>query len=187
MANKSFKTVAAHLTGTYAAVYTPAATKQFAGKLHIVPANPGLNLDVDVRLVLVTGGNFQYVEGQRVVSKGALEVELKIQKSDSVHAKVDGYVETAITAISKDTACIVTMASVPFANGQKIIVDGGDMTEIPLGVYTAQQVSDVDFELQTEDGVAINSTGYTTYTTGGTSALHLADALVVGYEETEPT
>lgn len=72
--------------------------------------------------------------------------------------------EVAITAITKTNPAVVSAASHGFAAGDVIGIIGGDMTEVNDRVFTVANPNAGDFELSGED-----STGHTTYTTGGTA------------------
>ena len=70
----------------------------------------------------------------------------------------------AISSISKGATCTVTTSVAHgYSNGERVLIDGGDMTEID-GVYEISGVAPTTLVL-----VGVDSTAYTTYTTGGTS------------------
>jgi hypothetical protein len=69
----------------------------------------------------------------------------------------------AITGITKANPAVVTAASHGFSNGDKVRISSvGGMTEVNGNLYTVANKTANTFELS-----GINSTGYTTYTSGG--------------------
>ena len=81
--------------------------------------------------------------------------------------------ETAknITAITKANPAVVTSNSHGFTNGDHVIISGvGGMTEVNSITFTVANSTTNTFSLQNYDGTAINSSAYTTYTSGGTAA-----------------
>lgn len=74
-----------------------------------------------------------------------------------------------ITDITKANPAVVTAAGHGLVDGQRIrISDVGGMTEITDGVYTVDAVTTDTFELHDENDDPVDSTSYTTFTTGGT-------------------
>ena len=67
-----------------------------------------------------------------------------------------------ITVISKASPAQVTAVGSEYQDGEEVYIDAGDMVEITTGYYIVTRVDADNFTL---DGV--NSTGFTTYTTGG--------------------
>jgi hypothetical protein len=78
-----------------------------------------------------------------------------------------------VTAISKANPAVLTYVGADnYANGDDVIVTGGDMPEI---IGRRLRVANVNvgantFELQHTDGTNLNSTAFTTYTTGAVVA-----------------
>jgi hypothetical protein len=73
---------------------------------------------------------------------------------------------TTITGASKANPCVITKASHPYSTGDEIYVAGiVGMTELNDRTFTITKIDANSYSL---DGV--NSTGYTTYTSGGTAA-----------------
>ena len=72
----------------------------------------------------------------------------------------------AITAITKANPAVVTVTSHGYSNGDHIWINSvGGMTEVNARRYTIANVTTHTFELS-----GVNSTNYTTYTSGGTAA-----------------
>jgi len=81
--------------------------------------------------------------------------------------------ETAknITAITKANPAVVTSNGHGFTNGDHVIISGvGGMTEVNGITFTVADSATNTFSLKNYDGTAINSSAYTTYTSGGTAA-----------------
>lgn len=77
---------------------------------------------------------------------------------------------TAITAITKANPAVVTAAGHGIINGDLVLTDAtiGGMTQIRSKLCIAQNVATNTLELiDTTTGAAIDSTAYTTYTSGG--------------------
>lgn len=72
-----------------------------------------------------------------------------------------------ITGITKANPAVVTATAHPFVNGDKVSISGVvGMVEVNGNVYTVANKATNTFELS-----GINSTGFTTYTSGGTAKL----------------
>jgi len=70
---------------------------------------------------------------------------------------------SSITAISKASPCVVTVSSNNFAIGQVVTISGvSGMTQINGGTYTVSAISGNNVSL------ALNSSGFTAYVSGGT-------------------
>ncbi len=69
----------------------------------------------------------------------------------------------AITAISKATAAVVTITGHGYSTGDVIAITHGDMVELPEGSYIITKLTADTFS------IPVNSTTFTTYTTGGTA------------------
>lgn len=96
-----------------------------------------------------------------IAGAGAAGVDL-----EATIGGVDPGAAQTITAISKANPAVVTIADHTFLTGQTVtIADVGGMVEITDGDYTVTRIDDDTFSL---DG--INSTAYTTFTTGGTAS-----------------
>lgn len=75
-----------------------------------------------------------------------------------------------ITNITKANPAVVTAAAHGFSNGDRIkILDAGGMTEVNGKSYLVANKTTNTFELQTLQSANVNSTSYTTYTSGGTA------------------
>lgn len=82
-----------------------------------------------------------------------------------------------ILSISKANPAVVTVDSLVGAdltNGDRIHISGGTMTEV---AYRTYEVAAVNEGAGTFQLVGVNSTGYTTYTGGGTLQYHLGPAV----------
>lgn len=88
--------------------------------------------------------------------------------------KDGGYVLEAaknITAITQASPGVINSNAHGFVNGDWIFLTGiGGMTQLNGVVGLAANVTANNFQLQTLDGVPINTSGYTAYTSGGTAA-----------------
>lgn len=77
---------------------------------------------------------------------------------------------TAITSITQANPAVVTSAAHGNANGDIVYLFGvGGMTNLNGKFFKVANVTTNTFELQTLDGVPINSTSFPAYTTGGTT------------------
>ena len=81
--------------------------------------------------------------------------------------------QTAITGITQADPAVVTVASASgLSNGQFITITGVvGMVELNNLRFKIANLSGTTFDLQDEDGVDIDSTGYTAYSSDGTLAL----------------
>lgn len=76
-----------------------------------------------------------------------------------------------ITGITKANPAVVTIAGHGYTNGEEVYIEGvGGMTQVNGKNFKIANVTTDTFELQTMQGVDVNSTGYGTYTSGGTAA-----------------
>lgn len=75
-----------------------------------------------------------------------------------------------VSGASKATPCVITCTAHPFENGQQVkFADIGGMTELNGKVFTVASKATDSFALKDKDNqININSTGFTTYTSGGT-------------------
>ena len=80
--------------------------------------------------------------------------------------------QTTITGITQADPAVVTVSSATgLSNGMFISITGVEgMTEVNNLRFKIANLSGSTFDLQDEDGVDIDSTGYTAYTSGGTLA-----------------
>lgn len=75
-----------------------------------------------------------------------------------------------ITAITKAAAGVVTIAGHGYATGDKIYIDSVvGMTEVNAAFYWVEKIDANSFYLTDELGTRLDTSGYTTYDSGGTS------------------
>jgi len=75
-----------------------------------------------------------------------------------------------ISAITKANPAVVTATSHGYENGDEVLISSvGGMTEVNGKRFLVADKTTNTFELQDKDGVDINSSGFTTYTSGGVS------------------
>lgn len=75
-----------------------------------------------------------------------------------------------ITNITQSPSCVVTINAHGYANGDKIYITGVvGMTEVNNRFYTVSNRAANTFVIKDENGTTVNSSGYTAYTSGGTS------------------
>jgi len=73
-----------------------------------------------------------------------------------------------ITAITNANPGVVTSASHGFSNGDNVVISSvGGMTQVNGKRFKVANVATNTFELQDVDGVNVNTTSYSTYTSGG--------------------
>lgn len=78
----------------------------------------------------------------------------------------------AITAATKAGPCVITAVGHGRSNGDEIcIVDAGGMVELNNKIYKCSNVATDTIELENEASVDVDSSGFTTYTSGGTIQL----------------
>lgn len=76
---------------------------------------------------------------------------------------------TTITAATKASPCVITAASHGKSNGDEIcIVSAGGMVELNNKIYKVKNVATDTMELTDEEDVNLDSSAFTTYTSGGT-------------------
>lgn len=76
-----------------------------------------------------------------------------------------------ITGVTKADPAVVTSNSHGFSNGDEVAIAGVvGMTELNGRNFKVANVTTNTFELQTMDGTDLDSTGYTTYVSGGTAS-----------------
>lgn len=76
-----------------------------------------------------------------------------------------------ITAITKANPAVVTVTGHGYSNGDWVYIESvGGMTEVNNKFYKVAGVTANTFQLNDTDGNAIDSSAYTTYTSGGTSS-----------------
>ena len=77
-----------------------------------------------------------------------------------------------ITGATEAAPCVITATGHSLSDGNHVKISGvGGMTELNGQIYVVANAGANDFELNDEEGGNIDSTGYTTYTTGGTAFL----------------
>jgi len=75
-----------------------------------------------------------------------------------------------ISAITKANPAVVTANSHGYSNGDEVVITAvAGMTEVNGKRFLVADKTTNTFELQDKDGVDINSSGFTTYTSGGVS------------------
>ena len=78
--------------------------------------------------------------------------------------------DKTISAITKANPAVVTASSHGYSNGDEIVITAvGGMTEVNGKRFLVADKTTNTFELQDKDGVDINSSSFTTYTSGGVS------------------
>jgi len=78
--------------------------------------------------------------------------------------------DKTISAITKANPAVVTATSHGYENGDEVLISGvGGMTEVNGKRFLVADKTTNTFELQDKDGVDINSSSFTTYTSGGVS------------------
>lgn len=76
-----------------------------------------------------------------------------------------------ITAATKANPCVITSNAHGYSNGDYIYILGiAGMTELNGGYFKVAGVTANTFQLQDQDGNNIDSSSYTTYTSGGTAS-----------------
>ena len=94
---------------------------------------------------------------------------MAIQYIDVVNGS-DTFQTVSITGATKANPCVITSNAHGLDNGQWIrLTSVGGMTQLNNNVYKTSNVAANTFELQDLNGNNINSTAYTTYTSGGTA------------------
>jgi hypothetical protein len=78
--------------------------------------------------------------------------------------------DKTISAITKANPAVVTATSHGYENGDEVLISSvGGMTEVNGKRFLVADKTTNTFELQDKDGVDINSSSFTTYTSGGVS------------------
>ena len=78
--------------------------------------------------------------------------------------------DKTISAITKANPAVVTANSHGYSNGDEVLISSvGGMTEVNGKRFLVADKTTNTFELQDKDGVDINSSSFTTYTSGGVS------------------
>ena len=78
--------------------------------------------------------------------------------------------DKTISAITKANPAVVTANSHGYSNGDEVVITAvGGMTEVNGKRFLVADKTTNTFELQDKDGVDINSSSFTTYTSGGVS------------------
>ena len=87
-----------------------------------------------------------------------------------------------ITGVTKATVGVVTLATHGFVDGQHILIEAVvGMTELNGNSYIVVYIDANTFSLKTLAGVAVNTSGFTSYTSGGTAKLEKYPAAVGFY------
>ena len=93
-------------------------------------------------------------------------LKIRVYKDDG--AVLEG--DKTISAITKANPAVVTASSHGYENGDEVVITGvGGMTEVNGKRFLVADKTTNTFELQDKDGVDINSSSFTTYTSGGVS------------------
>jgi hypothetical protein len=93
---------------------------------------------------------------------------LKIRVFKDNGAVLEG--DKTISAITKANPAVVTATSHGYSNGDEVLISGvGGMTEVNGKRFLVADKTTNTFELQDKDGTDINSSAFTTYTSGGVS------------------
>ena len=93
---------------------------------------------------------------------------LKIRVFKDNGAVLEG--DKTISAITAANPAVVTATSHGYENGDEVLISGvGGMTEVNGKRFLVADKTTNTFELQDKDGTDINSSGFTTYTSGGIS------------------
>ncbi len=93
---------------------------------------------------------------------------LKIRVYKDNGAVLEG--NKTISAITKANPAVVTATSHGYENGDEVLISSvGGMTEVNGKRFLVADKTTNTFELQDKDGTDINSSGFTTYTSGGIS------------------
>jgi len=123
-----------------------------------------------------TGGNDEvWVIVKRTINGATKRYVERLDYStgeDNIDGFSDSYLSYSlpktVTAITKASTGVVTAAAHGFSNGDLVkMIEVGGMTEVIGLVYKVANKTTNTFELNTEGGVAVATTSYTTYTTGG--------------------
>ena len=78
--------------------------------------------------------------------------------------------DKTITGITQANPAVVTASSHGYSNGDEVVITGvSGMTEVNNKRFLVADKTTNTFELQDKDGVDINSSGFTAYTSGGVS------------------
>jgi hypothetical protein len=93
-------------------------------------------------------------------------LKIRVYKDDG--AVLEG--DKTISAITKANPAVVTASSHGYENGDEVVITAvGGMTEVNGKRFLVADKTTNTFELQDKDGVDINSSSFTTYTSGGVS------------------
>lgn len=106
---------------------------------------------------------FQYNDEQSYLIE-ATEYYFRFYKDNGIITESN----KTITGVTKANPAVVTITSHGYSNGDEVFInDVGGMTELNGKSYLVASVTTNTFALQDRDGNNINSTSYTTYTSGG--------------------
>ena len=93
-------------------------------------------------------------------------LKIRVYKDDG--AVLEG--DKTISAITKANPAVVTASSHGYSNGDEVVITAvGGMTEVNSKRFLVANKTTNTFELTDKDGTNINSTSFTTYTSGGVS------------------
>ena len=113
---------------------------------------------------------------------GLVGIDFDFEALDFILSKQEivAHASTNITAITKANPGVVTSAAHGLANGDTVLIeDVVGMTEVNDIRFLVAEKTTNTFELTTEAGVDVDTSGYTTYTSGGT--VTQVDTLSIGY------
>lgn len=149
--------------------YTSAATTSNASVKYFAKVPIGMS---DRELLVDSNDILYYLDSNLApVSGKTLEGATTIVAYNGAGILLDGsyikfYEDCNITGATKANPCVITCVDHPFINGQQIPISGvGGMTQLNGNTYTVANKDTDTFELS-----GINSSAYTTYTTGGVAS-----------------
>jgi hypothetical protein len=182
---------AAKLTATRQTIYTASSTgngKQVLGTLLV--NNLDKNNIMYLEVTLHDGTNEYIMISNLGIAYGRTE-EIKISVADGQSIKVrmrTAPTQMTISGITAANPPVVTVnTTTDLANTDLIdMASIGGMVEITDGSYRTANKTATTFELQDLDGIDIDGSAYTVYTSGGTVNKRLGDAIFMGYEEDIP-
>lgn len=181
---------AVHLSTTLTELYGPAVDKQVQGMIEIT----GLDTVATVYfgIIVEDASNNQFVKNEHIsISRGQTKRHpIGIRESASVKV----YCETqdaiiVVSATTKADPCVCTISVIgTLSNGDVVeILAMDEMTELNGNIYKVNNVTSTTCELQTLDGIDLDSSGFgTAESTGGTMQKIPADIILMGHEEDVP-
>lgn len=117
------------------------------------------------------------------------EIKISVADGQAIKARMlSAPTQMTISGITAANPPVVTVNSTAdLAHTDLIdIAAVGGMVQITNGSYRTTNKTSTTFELQDLDGVNIDGSAYTAYTSGGTVDKRLGDAIFMGYEESIP-